>query len=215
MTGVTSESRLAGSMRFAALGALALIAGCGGPDAPSVQPPSVTPWTLPDGWRAESFPFPLEFATSIHHAGVEELRFPPGMFEQAAPDYWSYAFVWRLDDQAELTPARLADELTAYFRGLLIAVDGDKHHITDPTAIHVDVQAADGADVVTAHILDAFTTGQPVELTGFAARARCRGDGALWKFAFAPAGRTAMLGVVTMLAMNATCGQPVLETKKS
>ena len=68
-----------------------LLAGCsssGGageaPPAPAQPPhetttaaPSFT-WPVPDGWRSETIPFPLEFAPSIPHRGVEEIRFAPG-----------------------------------------------------------------------------------------------------------------------------------------
>jgi RNA polymerase subunit RPABC4/transcription elongation factor Spt4 len=164
-------------------------------------------WPIPDGWRAETLPFPLSFAPSIAHKGVEELRFGPGMFDPAAARYWSYAFAWRLDDAAQVAPAQLADELTAYFRGLLVAVDADKHRIADPTAIKVDV---DAQYAIRAHVIDAFATGQPVDLDGFAQRTTCNG-GALWVFGFAPAGVN-QLAAVHDVAAAAQCGQPVVTT---
>jgi hypothetical protein len=44
-------------------------------------PRDATAWETPAGWRTETIPFPLEFAPSIAHAGVEELRFPPGFLD--------------------------------------------------------------------------------------------------------------------------------------
>jgi len=46
---------------------------------------------VPAGWRSEVIPFPLDFAPAIHHGGLEDLRFPPGMFDPRSPDYWSYS----------------------------------------------------------------------------------------------------------------------------
>jgi hypothetical protein len=36
---------------------------------------------VPDGWRTETIPFPLDFAPELKYEGVEELRFSPWMFE--------------------------------------------------------------------------------------------------------------------------------------
>src|SRR5512138_1452561 len=100
---------------------LALVACSGGSAStpPPTPPKPTTPWTIPAGWKSETIPFPLEFAPAITHRGVEELRFPPGMFDPAAPGYWSYTFVWRTDDEALIAAPVLAAELTTYFRGLL------------------------------------------------------------------------------------------------
>jgi len=76
-----------------------------------------------DGFRGETIPFPLDFAPGIAHKGVEELRFAPGFFEPAQPGYWSYTFVWRTEDPAAMDAAAVGGELTAYFRGLIEAVD--------------------------------------------------------------------------------------------
>src|SRR5262245_24762641 len=92
------------------------------------------PWATPEGWRAEQIPFPLEFAPSLPHQGVEEIRFAPGFFDPAAPGYWSYTFVWRLDAAAPFDAGVVGSELTTYFRGLIAAVD-DKHEITDRDSI--------------------------------------------------------------------------------
>jgi hypothetical protein len=164
-------------------------------------------WPVPDGWRPETMSFPLQFAPSIAHRGVEELRFAPGMFDPAAARYFTYAFAWRLDDAAELQPAQLADELTAYFRGLMTSLDATTHRIPDPTVIKVEV---DGQYAIKAHILDAFGTAQPVNLVGTAKRTSC-GSGALWVFALAPDGIN-QLAAVGDVAAAAQCGQPVVTT---
>src|SRR6185312_11054653 len=104
------------------------------PSAPPPQQPATTAWQVPVGWKHEVIPIPLEFAPSLAHRGVEELRFPPGFLDAKSHNYCSYAFVWRLEDSAELDAAAVGAELTAYFRGLLVAVDGDKHRV-DAAAI--------------------------------------------------------------------------------
>jgi hypothetical protein len=143
-------------------------------------------WPVPSGWRSEVIKFPLDFAPSIAHRGFEDLRFPPGFFEPASGDYWSYAFIWRTDDPAQLDAAALGAELTAYFRGLIAAVD-QKRRISARDQI-VARATPDGAARfrLSAHVFDAFKTAAPLDLSGFAERRPCRA-GALWVFVLAPA----------------------------
>lgn len=182
------------------LAALAFVLGCGAPRsrataepaappnppaAPTAAKPSLADWDLPAGWRSEVIAFPLGFAPALAHRGFEEIRFAPGMFDPAAPGYWSYAFVWRTDDEAALDEAALGAELTAYFRGLIAAVD-DKQRITARDQIVVRAVREADRFALTAHIFDAFKTALPVDLVGWAERRACP-TGALWIFVLAPA----------------------------
>jgi hypothetical protein len=182
---------------------LLAVVACGRGEAPTKPPPTTTTpapatldaartpeglagWPVPPGWRSEVIPFPLDFAPALAHRGYEDLRFPPGMFDPAAPGYWSYVFVWRTDDDARLDAKALGDELTQYFRGLIAAVD-DKRRITARDQI-VATAAPDGARfALTAHVFDAFKTAQPIDLTGWAERRACA-TGALWIFVLAREG---------------------------
>lgn len=76
----------------------------------------------PEGWRTETLPFPLDFAPELDYEGLEELRFAPGMFQEKEADFWSYAFVWWVPKETEITAKRLERDLEAYFRGLTRAV---------------------------------------------------------------------------------------------
>ncbi|MBV8762964.1 MAG: hypothetical protein JO257_37105 [Deltaproteobacteria bacterium] len=157
-------------------------------------------WRVPAGWKHETIPFPLEFAPSLAHQGVEELRFPPGFMDARSANHWSYGFVWRLRDAAQLDDAALAGELTVYFRGLLGAVDGDKHRF-DPAQISVRVEHG----AVAAHVFDAFGDGAPIDLVGTAARTPC-GSGSLWRFVLAPDG-SPVRGELTRLVGEAGCSR--------
>jgi hypothetical protein len=186
---------------------IALVAACSSSTLATSSTSSSTngTWPIPTGWKHELIPFPLEFAPDIHHRGAEELRFPPGFLDVGAPGRWSYAFVWRCDDAAELDAASLAAELTAYFRGLLVAVDGDKHRF-DADAI--TVAAAPGPDssfAISAHIIDAFRDASAIELGGTARRTAC-GGGSVWAFVLAPQTST-VRSQLDELAHQATCGQ--------
>jgi hypothetical protein len=120
-------------------------------------------WPLADGWRAETIPFPLEFAPDIARTGVEELRFAPGFFQPDAPGYWTYAFAWVVTDQRPVDPATLAGELTAYFRGLTRAVAADKKDLPPLDLARIEVRLGpDGRGSV--HTFDAFGDGRAVDL---------------------------------------------------
>ena len=203
------------------------ILACGSPTPSPAQPPDpaatptaasadraataaaspTQPWPTPAGFRSETIPFPLDFAPRLAHRGVEELRFAPGMFEPEQPGYWSYAFVWRTEDPAALDAAAVGAELTAYFRGLIEAVDQAKQ-IADKDAIVARGTAAGARVTVTAHVFDAFKTKRPLDLVGWAERRAC-GGGALWRFVLAPAA-SSLRPALDALAAEATCDQPVL-----
>lgn len=171
---------------------------------PAAKP--AQPWSIPAGFRGETIPFPLDFAPGLAHKGVEELRFAPGFFDPAAPGYWSYAFVWRTEDAAVLDAAAVGAELTAYFRGLIEAVDEDKQ-IANKAAIVAHATDAGTRITITAHVFDAFKTKLPLDLEGWAERRAC-GTGALWRFVLAPAA-TGLRPTLDALAAEAACDQPV------
>lgn len=144
------------------------------------KPPAA--WPVPAGYKSETIAFPLPFATSIRHTGVEELRFPPGFLDQTSPNHWSYAFLWKLTDPAAATldAAALSTELTLYFRGLLGEVDGDRHRF-DVAAITATATPSGPRFALRAQIFDAFVDAAPIELTGTAERMPCG-----WMFVLAP-----------------------------
>src|SRR5262245_36126455 len=187
------------------------IAACGSsaPAPVATQPPPPEqPWPVPAGWRSEVIPFPLDFAPSIGHRGLEDLRFPPGMFDPSSPDYWSYAFTWHTDDAAELDAAMLGRELTAYFAGLIAAADtGGRIAAADRESVVARaVPAGDRRFAITAHVYDAFKTAAAVELEGTATRRAC-GSGALWTFVLArPA--TTTRAKLDALAEQSSCVRP-------
>jgi hypothetical protein len=206
-------ARAAGPARVCAIAGGALALACG--HTPTPPPPASAstvgdgavaappPWATPPGWQAETIPFPLAFAPALAHTGVEELRFPPGVFDRTAPAYWSYTFVWRTVDPAALDAAALSDELTSYFRGLVAAVAEPPPSGAAAEQIVVRAIAQGASFTLAASILDAFGDGGPVELTGRAQRTPCR-TGALWVFTFAPSG-SSFRDEIEALARSATC----------
>jgi hypothetical protein len=187
-----------------------MIAGCSKPEPAEKAPPPVTAaaprftWPVADGWRKETIPFPLEFAPDIDHTGVEELRFAPGFFDPAAPGYWTYAFVWVVTDDGDLTMAALSAELLAYFRGLTAAVARGKTGLPplDPARIQVRV-GEDGRGSATT--FDAFGDGRQVDLE-LTVRVMPCGTGRAVLVAAARTGQPEMRRAVDQVAASFRCG---------
>jgi hypothetical protein len=191
--------------------ALILLAACGSEPAPAKPEPKqpeapLAMWPVPAGWKSETIPFPLEFAPSLAHRGVEELRFAPGFLKPGEPGYWSYAFTWRTEDAAVLDAPALGRELTEYFQGLVAAVD-EKNQVTARDQIWATAVANDDYFTLSVKMFDAYNTGQEIRLVGYAERATC-GRGALWVFVLSPP-NSPLLAQLEALAAQAKCGQPV------
>lgn len=85
-------------------------------DGPSWKPPYQLAL---DGWAIERFSIPIDFAPSIKYAGVEDIRFTVGWSDLKSPEYWSYAFLWLLDNSPVQNTAVIQKNLNAYYDGLI------------------------------------------------------------------------------------------------
>ncbi len=122
-------------------------------------------WPTPAGWRREVIPFPLDFAPSLKHKGVEEIRFAPKFFDPKAPGYWSYAFAWILEDAPPLAAKQLGDELQRYFAGLCAAVGKEKRLALDPGHFRAALTAQPGGGLHgSVSLYDVFVTGKELTL---------------------------------------------------
>ena len=141
----------------------------------SRTPPGPAPGQLPgvpEGWGFERLDFPLDFAPEIPWRGFEERAFAPGMFTEGAPDYWSYAVALRVaEDSTKASPPPLEvdaevldDFLERYYRGLCAAVGGSRGLEIDPASIRAEVTGGGAEYLATVHLIDAFVTGEPLEL---------------------------------------------------
>lgn len=74
--------------------------------------------TAPDGWRKESFQFPLGFAPTIAYEGTEHVRFAPGWQQFDGDEGFSYVFVWDVKAKP-VTPEDVEEYLEVYFDGLM------------------------------------------------------------------------------------------------
>ena len=91
----------------------------------------------------------------------------PGFSSPTAPDFWSYDFVWWLDEPPPFDAASLAMSLTTYFRGLATEVGGSKYHL-DPArnrAVLISVPASTPPRLTgQVFTYDPFVTGLPITL---------------------------------------------------
>lgn len=74
---------------------------------------------IPKDWTIERFLIPISFAPQIRYKGVEDIRFTPGWANIKSDDYWSYAFLWYLDDSPKTNAKIIANNLRAYYTGLI------------------------------------------------------------------------------------------------
>lgn len=127
---------------------------------------------IPEKWRSERIPFPLDFAKDLDYKGVEELRFAPGMFKPDADDYFSYVFLFWLEGSRTVDAKSLESDLRRYCRGLCATVAKGRKLEFDLSTISVKATKRDGkaklagedADSFHAKIdwFDPFTTGKPL-----------------------------------------------------
>ncbi len=84
--------------------------------------------SIPKDWTIERFLIPIGFAPQIPYKGVEDIRFAPGWAKVKSDEYWSYAFLWYLDGTPKTGAAIIAQNLKAYYSGLVkVNIDNAKH----------------------------------------------------------------------------------------
>lgn len=114
----------------------------------------VPPYTLqvPAGWSTELFALPAGFASEMTYKGIEDIRFAPGWADSTAADYWSYAYLWWLDENLMIDAESLQQNLQAYYSGLVNQnIIGRKipANKTVPTAVSVKKIKTAAGDVQT------------------------------------------------------------------
>ncbi len=136
----------------------------------------IVPLSAPDNWRKETIEFPLSFAPSLDHKGTEYVRFAPGWGKQGSEEYFSYAFLWYLNENPTLSSSQIETELEAYFDGLMQAVsqpdtDSSKN-IKKSKAFFEKIDGYNYAGKIITY--DAFTTKKEVHLNIVATYSDCK-----------------------------------------
>jgi hypothetical protein len=65
------------------------------------------------------FIFPISFAPEIIFEGFEDARFPKFWAKKDSTDFWSYVFVWSINNPVEITSVVLEHNVEMYFNGLM------------------------------------------------------------------------------------------------
>ncbi len=119
-------------------------------------------------WAKEIFTFPLNFAPELSYEGIEEAHFPKGWRKTESPEFWSYAFVWNINQSKGLTAATLENDLQLYFDGLTNVVNKEKDRVLPKTVARFQ-QKGKGNDIPTftgtIRIFDTFVTQKSMTLT--------------------------------------------------
>lgn len=120
---------------------------------------------IDEPWRSEQLTFPIGFAPSLDYKGIEEVRFAKGWGKPDSEEFWTYAFLWYLDEDPKLTEQKLEKDIAAYFDGLMSLV-GKGNGLTDiPKATVVFVPVDDETSFIgKTKIFDAFFTKEIQEL---------------------------------------------------
>lgn len=102
-------------------GAIALTACQQNKKNKAVNKTAVASYTLPfpQGWGTELFLIPIQFAPEIKYKGVEDIRFAPGWAKSGSNEYWTYCFLWALENNPAIDAATIANNLKIYYTGLI------------------------------------------------------------------------------------------------
>jgi len=82
-------------------------------------------------WKGERIQLPPAFAPGMKLTGIEEIRFAPGMFDARSDSFFTYAFVFSVPMEQELTQEVIQRETLAYYRGLAESVSKSKGRTVD------------------------------------------------------------------------------------
>ena len=150
----------------------------------------------PEGWRKESFDFPLAFAPSIPYVGKEHVRFAPEWSKFDTERGFSYVVLWDIGKRPGFEAAELERALNVYFDGLMEQVTRGRK-IVDPgtvtnTSLHplaapAGWQEAYGGKVFT---WNGFSKGEALALHTEVAHRACGADRTQVFLAFSRAPRT-------------------------
>lgn len=126
----------------------AILLAAATPAAPAQDPVAEPRFIFETGdppWKGERLELPPGFALDLGWKGVEHIRFAPGMFDPAAPDFFSYVIAFLLSADAEVSEEKLEEELLTYYRGLSRAVMDRKGESVDVGEFTISLEKAENA----------------------------------------------------------------------
>ena len=178
MTIPRSKTCLASALLFL-IGASASLAQVKAEDAPKTTAPMTETfhWETGPGWFGERIKLPPGFSPTMDWKGIEEIRFAPDMFKADQPDFFSYALVFSLAADADVSPAGLRKQILLYYQGLSSRVSAGKGRKVDVSKFTIDLKPAKdlsdsapkqakspAAYLATLKWIEPFATGKPQDL---------------------------------------------------
>lgn len=124
-------------------------------------------------WGKELFAIPLHFAPDIKLQGFEDARFPKGWKNTESPEFWTYAFAWKVDSDTTFTALQIEEFVKKYYDGLLGGVNKEKDLELPPTKVKLMVSENDEFSFKTS-IYDTFTTKKPLVLNVHVEQLYCK-----------------------------------------
>jgi hypothetical protein len=123
-------------------------------------------WETGPGWFGERIKLPPGFSPTMDWKGIEEIRFAPGMFKADQPDFFSYALVFSLESEADVSLAGLSKQILLYYQGLSSRVSAGKGRKVDVSKFTIDLKPAKApaAYLATLKWIEPFATGKPQDL---------------------------------------------------
>lgn len=119
--------------------------------------------SIPKDWGVERFLIPISFAPQISYKGVEDIRFTPGWGNVNSDEYWTYAFLWYLDGSPKTDAKIIADNLKAYYTGL-ININRENYKVPIEKLIPVLTSFKEG---IQAHNRDLITYSGTIEMLDY------------------------------------------------
>ncbi len=132
----------------------------------------------PTDWNREIIELPLSFAPEIALSGIEDVAFAPGWSKAGAEDFWTYKFVWNLEDPITLSETYLEEMCRKYYDGLMLAVMGGPPDNSDSLNMEKTLAtfiASDGGYLGKVKVFDAFTTKEMLTLYFKVDELHCKG----------------------------------------
>jgi hypothetical protein len=138
-------------------------------------------------WGKEIFHFPISFAPKIPYTGVEEVVFPKNWIKKDSADFWSYVFVWAIENETEVNAMDLNLNLTRYFNGLNDDVPEDQM-VQTSVDLKRNSNPNDSAEFIgTVNLFDHFATNAEIQLNARIYSNYCETNGKLiLLFRFSP-----------------------------
>src|SRR5471030_249361 len=73
----------------------------------------------PKDWQVEKFALPPQFANTLPFKGTEGIRFSPEWSKKHTDGYWTYCFLWIINENRAFTTTDLQQYLHDYYTGLI------------------------------------------------------------------------------------------------